>query len=41
MKVIMSKEGQILHDNLVDSISSIDYINFSKLDEKIKYFMLL
>ena len=38
MKVIMSKEGQILHDNLVDSISSIDYINFSKLDGKNKIF---
>ena len=38
MKVIMSKEGQILHDNLVDSISNIDYINFNNLDGKNKIF---
>ena len=38
MKVIMSKEGKILHDNLIDSMSSIDYINFDKLDGKNKIF---
>lgn len=38
VKVIMSKEGKILHDNLIDSMSSIDYINFDKLDGKNKIF---
>ena len=42
MKVLFTKdygkEGQILHDNLVDSISNIDYINFNNLDGKNKIF---
>ena len=38
MKVIMSEEGKILHNNLIDSMSSINYINFNKLDGKNKIF---
>ena len=38
MKVFMSKEGQLLHDNLIDAMSNIDYINFDKLDGKNKIF---
>ena len=38
MKVLMSNEGKILHDKLVDKMSNIDYINFDKLDGKNKVF---
>lgn len=38
MKVIMSKKGQILHDKLIDVLSSINYINFTKKDGKNKIF---
>ena len=38
MKVNMSEEGKILHDKLIDKMSTIDYINFDKLDGKNKIF---
>ena len=38
MKVFMSNEGKLLHDNLIDAMSTIDYINFDKLDGKNKIF---
>ncbi len=38
MKVIMSLEGSIVHDKLVDCMSKIDYINFDRLDGKDKIF---
>ena len=38
MKVNMSKEGKKLHDNLIDELSKIEYINFDKKDGKNKIF---
>ena len=38
MKVLMSNEGQKVHDELIDDLSSIPYINFSSHDGKDKIF---
>ena len=38
MKVLMSKEGQKVHDELIDELSKIPYINFSSHDGKDKIF---
>lgn len=38
MKVLMSKEGQLLHDELIDELSKIPYIKFDKHDGKDKVF---
>ncbi|MGL5313530.1 MAG: 2'-5' RNA ligase family protein [Peptostreptococcaceae bacterium] len=38
MKVLMSKEGQEVHDNLIDSLSNIPYIKFDSHDGKDKIF---
>lgn len=38
MKVNMSNEGKKLHDNLIDELSKINYINFHEKDSKNKIF---
>lgn len=38
MKILMSKEGQILHYELIDELSKISYIKFDKHDGKNKIF---
>ena len=38
MKVNMSKEGKILHDELIDELDKVSYINFDKHDGKNKIF---
>ncbi len=38
MKVLMSNEAKSIHDSLIDTINSINYINFNKLDDKDKIF---
>lgn len=38
MKVNMSKEGKEFHDNLIENMSKIPYIEFSKSDGKDKIF---
>lgn len=38
MKVFMSKEGQILHDKLIDKLNTLDYINFKPKEGKDKIF---
>ena len=38
MKVIMSKEGKVIHDKLIDKMSTIPYIEFRKNDGKDKVF---
>ena len=38
MDVIMSTEGKKLHDELIDSLTTLDYIDFSKKDGKDKIF---
>lgn len=38
MKVLMSSEGKIVHNELIDCLSSIEYINFDSLDGKDKIF---
>lgn len=38
MKVNMSKEGQSVHDKLIDEISKVPYINFRKGEGKDKVF---
>ncbi|MEG0856944.1 MAG: 2'-5' RNA ligase family protein [Terrisporobacter sp.] len=38
MKVLMSIEGQKLHDEVIDDLSIIKYINFTKEDGKKKIF---
>ena len=38
MKVLMSDEGKLMHDELIDDLSNIDYLNFSKEDGKDKVF---
>ena len=38
MKVFMSKEGKRIHDELIDSLEDISYINFDKYDGKDKVF---
>ncbi len=38
MKVNMSKEGQEVHNELIDDLSKIDYINFHEKDGKNKIF---
>ncbi|MBO3444119.1 2'-5' RNA ligase family protein [Clostridium sp. CCUG 7971] len=38
MKVLMSDEGKILHDKLIDELSKIPYINFGEKDGKDKVF---
>jgi 2'-5' RNA ligase len=38
MKVLMSDEGNLMHDELIDDLSNIDYLNFSKEDGKDKVF---
>ena len=38
MKVLMSNEGQKVHDELIDDLSKIPYINFSSHDGKDKIF---
>ncbi len=38
MKVLMSEEGQVLHDELIDELSKISYIKFDKHDGKDKVF---
>lgn len=38
MKVIMSPEGKKVHDNLIDSLSSLPYIKFDSHDGKDKIF---
>lgn len=38
MKVLMSKEGQDVHDNLIDSLSKVPYIKFDSHDGKDKIF---
>lgn len=38
MKVLMSNEGKILHDKLIDVMSELDFINFSSHDGKDKIF---
>ena len=38
MKVIMSKEGKFMHDRLIEKMSEISYLDFSKKDGKDKIF---
>lgn len=38
MKVFMSKQGQAVHNNLIDEMSKINYIKFSNHDGKDKIF---
>lgn len=38
MKVLMSDEGKAIHDELIDDLSNIDYLDFSKEDGKDKVF---
>lgn len=38
MKVLMSDVGQKVHDELIDDLSKIEYINFDKIDGKNKIF---
>ena len=38
MKVIMSKEGKALHDEIIDELSKFSYIDFSNSDGKDKIF---
>ena len=38
MKVHMSEEGKILHNNLIDELEKIDFINFKSYDGKKKVF---
>ena len=38
MKVHMSEEGKILHNNLIDELEKIDFINFQSYDGKNKVF---
>ena len=38
MKVIMSNEGKKIHDELIDTLSSIPYIKFDEKDGKNKIF---
>ena len=38
MDVIMSSQGKKLHDKLIDSLSNIHYVDFSKKDGKDKIF---
>lgn len=38
MKVLMSEEGKILHDKLIDELSKPTYINFGEKDGKDKVF---
>lgn len=38
MKVLMSKEGQEVHDDLIDSLSKVPYIKFESHDGKNKIF---
>ena len=38
MKVLMSNEGKLMHDELIDYLSNIDYLDFSKEDGKDKVF---
>jgi 2'-5' RNA ligase len=38
MKVNMSKEGKILHDDIIDSLETLPYISFDKKDGKNKIF---
>lgn len=40
MKVNMSKKGKSVHDELIDELSKVPYINFRKGEkERIRYFM--
>ncbi|MEF9992407.1 MAG: 2'-5' RNA ligase family protein [Romboutsia sp.] len=38
MKVLMSREGKLLHNKLIDALDTIDYINFNSHDGKDKIF---
>ncbi|MCT4544637.1 MAG: 2'-5' RNA ligase family protein [Vallitalea sp.] len=38
MKVLMSDEGKIIHDKLIDDLNKINYLDFSKEDGKDKVF---
>lgn len=38
MKILMSKEGQLVHDKLIDALSKFNYINFDIHDGKDKTF---
>ncbi|MEG2786260.1 MAG: 2'-5' RNA ligase family protein [Romboutsia sp.] len=38
MKILMSNEGQTLHDKLIDALSTVSYINFNNDDGKNKIF---
>lgn len=38
MKILMGKEGQILHDELIDELSKISYIKFDNNNGKNKIF---
>lgn len=38
MKVLMSNEGKTLHDELIDELSKVNYLNFDEKDGKNKIF---